>query len=96
MDIDISRSLPMIQSGGIRLTKTRDQPPFTASYTALFYLNNLRSSVSVRCLNHTGFSSNIQNLVFWAGSAVSSFVVIECMGYWNNGMMEYWGWRNEI
>jgi hypothetical protein len=42
------------------------------------------------------FYSDIENLVLWVRSEITGFVVIECIGYWNNGMLEYWVWRNEI
>jgi len=27
---------------------------------------------------------------------IVGFAAIKCQGYWNNGMLEYWVWRNEI
>jgi hypothetical protein len=57
-----------------------DRPACAATFTALFYLNNLRSFVSVRYLNHLGFAYNIENLVFWTGSEINCFAVIECHG----------------
>jgi len=44
------------------------------------------------------FFSNIENLVLWVRSEIirRRRTKIECMGYWNNGMLEYWIWRNEI
>jgi hypothetical protein len=51
-----------------------DRPACAATFTALFYLNNLRSFVSVRYLNHLGFASNMScnwtlsasRFLFWA------------------------------
>ena len=43
------------------------------------------------------FYSNIENLVLWARSEIiRQAPKSNAMGCWNNGILEYWVWRNDI